>query len=45
MKSGQKTGALTQEEYSRMWGYLERTNLDGTFLAAFPGFIVSGQKL
>jgi ubiquinone/menaquinone biosynthesis C-methylase UbiE len=45
MKSGQKTSTLTQEEYTRMWGYLERTNRNGTFLAAFPGFIVSGQKL
>lgn len=44
MKSALETGALTEDEYKRMWVYLERTNQEGSFLAAIPGLIVCGQK-
>jgi ubiquinone/menaquinone biosynthesis C-methylase UbiE len=44
MKNALQTGALTENEYNQMWSYLEKTNLDGSFLVAIPGFIVCGQK-
>ncbi len=44
IKSALQKGVITEDEYAKMWSYLEKRNQEGDFLAAIPGFIVYGQK-